>query len=66
MYAAPAAGTGATAACAGEGAATIARKYNRWTLGKYLFVVDTRYTNVKPIGRGAYGLVCSADDLVGA
>ena len=28
------------------------------------FEVDVRYHNLKPIGRGAYGLVASADDLV--
>lgn len=29
-----------------------------------VFVVDVRYTNLKPIGGGSYGFVCSADDSV--
>jgi mitogen-activated protein kinase 1/3 len=29
-----------------------------------LFVVDVRYTNLRPIGGGSYGFVCSADDSV--
>eukprot|EP00750_Incisomonas_marina_P018282 INCI2802.2.p1 GENE.INCI2802.2~~INCI2802.2.p1 ORF type:complete len:370 (+),score=63.49 INCI2802.2:345-1454(+) len=28
------------------------------------FEIDTRYTNLKEIGSGSYGLVCSADDSV--
>ena len=33
-------------------------------LGSSEFEVDVRYMNLKPIGRGAYGLVAAADDLV--
>lgn len=40
------------------------RGYHRVTLGKTDFVVDVRYINLRPIGRGAYGLVAAADDLV--
>jgi hypothetical protein len=29
-----------------------------------VFYVDVRYTNLKPIGGGSYGFVCSADDSV--
>lgn len=41
-----------------------ARSYHTVNLGKTPFTVDVRYTNLKPIGRGAYGFVASADDLV--
>jgi len=27
-----------------------------------VFEIDVRYTNLKPVGSGSYGLVCSADD----
>ena len=30
------------------------------------FEVDARYQPIKPVGKGAYGLVCSADDLTTA
>lgn len=33
-------------------------------LGSSEFEVDVRYMNLKPIGRGAYGLVAAADDLI--
>jgi len=29
-----------------------------------VFFVDVRYTNLKPIGGGSYGFVCSADDAL--
>ena len=29
-----------------------------------VFEIDTRYTNLKEIGSGSYGLVCSADDQI--
>jgi mitogen-activated protein kinase 1/3 len=29
-----------------------------------VFVVDVRYTNLRPIGGGSYGFVCSADDTI--
>ena len=40
------------------------RGYHTVTLGRTQFHVDVRYMNLKPIGKGAYGLVASADDLV--
>uniref|UniRef100_A0A7S0JZD0 Mitogen-activated protein kinase n=1 Tax=Cafeteria roenbergensis TaxID=33653 RepID=A0A7S0JZD0_CAFRO len=40
------------------------RKYHVVMLGRTQFCVDTRFTNLRPIGRGAYGLVAAADDLV--
>ncbi len=36
----------------------------QFVLGSSEFEVDVRYMNLKPIGRGAYGLVAAADDLV--
>lgn len=38
------------------------RKYVSYILGKSEFVVDERYKNLRPVGRGAYGLVASAED----
>lgn len=35
-----------------------------FTLGKSVFEVHTRYRNLRPVGRGAYGLVAAADDLL--
>ncbi|CAM9846176.1 unnamed protein product, partial [Discosporangium mesarthrocarpum] len=32
--------------------------------GRENFVVNVRYTNLKPIGDGAYGFVCAADDQI--
>ena len=40
------------------------RRYHRVLLGKTEFVVDVRYYDLKPIGRGAYGLVAAATDVV--
>lgn len=34
-------------------------------MGKQIFQIDTRYQNLKVIGSGSYGVVCSADDVVG-
>ena len=31
-------------------------------LGRDQFYIDVRYTNLRPIGGGSYGVVCSADD----
>lgn len=39
------------------------RKFTSFTLGKSVFEVDDRYKNLRPIGRGAYGLVAAADDM---
>lgn len=33
-------------------------------IGNYTFEVDKRYQNLKVIGNGSYGIVCSADDVV--
>ena len=38
--------------------------YHRFTIRGDDFDVDQRYTALKPIGGGAYGVVCSADDKV--
>ena len=41
-----------------------ARKINAFMVCGTRFDVDSRYTLVKPIGHGAYGVVCSAHDNV--
>ena len=33
-------------------------------MSRDVFFVDVRYTNLKPIGGGSYGFVCSADDAL--
>lgn len=38
------------------------RKYHSVPLGRDVFYIDQRYRNLKPIGGGSYGVVCSADD----
>mmetsp|Transcript_76577 Transcript_76577/g.155441 ORF Transcript_76577/g.155441 Transcript_76577/m.155441 type:complete len:403 (+) Transcript_76577:105-1313(+) len=38
------------------------RTYHTHRFSKYEFCVDSRYVNLRPIGKGAYGLVCSAED----
>ena len=38
--------------------------YHRVTVARDVFEVDTRYINLKPIGSGSYGMVCSALDTV--
>lgn len=40
------------------------RGYHSFTFGRAVFTVDRRYTDLRPVGRGAYGLVCAATDLV--
>uniref|UniRef100_A0A7S3JNM5 Mitogen-activated protein kinase n=1 Tax=Aureoumbra lagunensis TaxID=44058 RepID=A0A7S3JNM5_9STRA len=40
------------------------RKYHSVPLGRDNFYLDVRYTNLRPIGGGSYGVVCSADDSV--
>ena len=40
------------------------RPFHSFTLGKSTFEVDIRYMNLRPVGRGAYGLVAAADDLL--
>ena len=41
------------------------RGYRRHNLIGYTFQVRNRYTCLEPLGRGAYGLVAKARDLVG-
>jgi serine/threonine protein kinase len=36
--------------------------YHKIDVGQEVFCVDTRYTNLAPIGHGGYGFVVSADD----
>lgn len=62
------AATGWTGARPGGGRDEKSRRrgYHKVLLGKTEFIVDVRYMNLSPIGRGAYGLVASADDLVRA
>jgi serine/threonine protein kinase len=40
------------------------REYHKVAVGRESFQVDVRYKNLKPIGDGSYGFVCSADDAV--
>ncbi|CAN0453617.1 unnamed protein product, partial [Ectocarpus sp. 12 AP-2014] len=40
------------------------RKYHKLSVGRESFEIDTRYTDLKPIGDGSYGFVCSAEDSV--
>ena len=40
------------------------RTFHSYTFGEQVFQVDTRYRNLKVIGSGSYGIVCSADDTV--
>ncbi|CAM9135905.1 unnamed protein product [Chrysoparadoxa australica] len=40
------------------------REYHKVDVGRESFQVDVRYTNLKPIGDGSYGFVCSADDTL--
>eukprot|EP01029_Cantina_marsupialis_P019834 TRINITY_DN4613_c0_g1_i2.p1 TRINITY_DN4613_c0_g1~~TRINITY_DN4613_c0_g1_i2.p1 ORF type:complete len:356 (-),score=95.88 TRINITY_DN4613_c0_g1_i2:251-1318(-) len=40
------------------------RGFQKHVISGTEFEVDVRYVNLKPIGRGSYGLVCSADDLI--
>ena len=40
------------------------RPYKTITLKLEQFRVDTRYIDLKPLGKGAYGTVCAAQDNV--
>ena len=40
------------------------RQYHAVPLGRESFYIDVRYTNLRPIGGGSYGVVCSADDTL--
>ena len=35
-----------------------------WTLWRTDFIIDERYVPIKAVGKGAYGVVCSAKDFV--
>lgn len=48
----------------GSPTAVTTRVYNTISIGKHAFTVDARYTDLRPIGRGGYGLVASALDTV--
>ncbi|KAK2990425.1 hypothetical protein RJ640_011173 [Escallonia rubra] len=39
---------------------TKSRGKHYYTIGQTLFEIDTKYVPIKPIGRGAYGVVCSS------
>ena len=57
----------APAAVAGTAAADAAKQYtgvHSFMVNACKFVVDTKYAPLKPLGRGAYGVVCSAMDKV--
>ncbi|CAM9900835.1 unnamed protein product, partial [Discosporangium mesarthrocarpum] len=41
------------------------RNYHKVSVGRECFELDERYKNLKPIGDGSYGFVCSADDSIG-
>jgi mitogen-activated protein kinase 1/3 len=40
------------------------REYHEVQVSRDVFVVDVRYTDLKPIGGGSYGFVCSAQDTL--
>jgi len=40
------------------------RSYHEVSVGQDVFCVDVRYRNLRPIGGGSYGFVCSADDTM--
>ena len=40
------------------------REFYTVKIGNFTFEVDKRYQNLKVIGTGSYGVVCSADDVV--
>lgn len=40
------------------------RKYHTESVGRTVYEIDVRYTNLKPVGSGSYGIVCSANDTV--
>lgn len=42
----------------------LSRKFYSLLVGKQVFQIDVRYQNLKVIGSGSYGIVCSADDVV--
>jgi serine/threonine protein kinase len=40
------------------------RKYHTESVGRTVYEIDVRYTNLKPVGSGSYGIVCSANDTL--
>jgi hypothetical protein len=42
----------------------MARRFHDVQIGGAPFSIDVRYQNLKQIGGGSYGIVCSADDTV--
>jgi len=38
------------------------RSFHTFTISGTIFEVETRYQNLRAVGQGSYGLVCSADD----
>mmetsp|Transcript_23291 Transcript_23291/g.41182 ORF Transcript_23291/g.41182 Transcript_23291/m.41182 type:complete len:422 (-) Transcript_23291:253-1518(-) len=40
------------------------REFHSFTISNTTFEVEKRYVNLRAVGQGSYGLVCSADDLV--
>ena len=40
------------------------KRYNHFLVCGQLFEVDAKYKPIKPIGKGAYGVVCSASNSV--
>ncbi|CBK20736.2 uncharacterized protein [Blastocystis hominis] len=40
------------------------REFYTVKIGNFTFEVDKRYQNLKVIGNGSYGIVCSADDVI--
>lgn len=44
----------------GNNVSPVARRYNHFLVCGQLFEVDAKYKPIKPIGKGAYGVVCSA------
>ncbi len=39
-------------------------EYHTLQVARESFFLDTRYTNLKPVGDGSYGFVCAADDAL--
>lgn len=40
------------------------RQFHSFTISGTIFEVETRYENLRAVGQGSYGLVCSADDVL--
>ena len=38
--------------------------YHTFSISGTVFEVDVRYTNLRAVGSGSYGLVCAADDTI--